>query len=417
MITWANLRSSSAPWLALPALFYVSLYIDDVTYTVPSKYGVEAGELAAYGMAVIAPAVAGAAAWEAGRHRSLGAIRTTGARRLAQQLLWGATPVLILHLLLVAGALVMARRAVGVWPGGAGWLAMAHLIVLPLGWLVIGWCLGSVLARSIAAPTAGIGCWAWLSLPHTLANPWARHLGGFIDGTSTVTDIRDAAVYTVPWLVTVGLSLALWLSVYMRRGPWSTAAGVLVVAITLVTGRFLVIDWGYSRPTSPREVAMTCTGQAPRVCVPPEYKPYVEQLRHDALAPLARLRGAGVTAPQELRVISPMTPLKPGTWPLYWSLPAPSSDNDLGQYWANLGQSAAAGTAALASATQCQMPSPLASAWAALVIGVDEQALRQQMPEAEWGKLQEVRRLPTKEQADWFSKTATSEGHCKVDAS
>lgn len=120
MITWANLRSSSAPWLALPALFYVSLYIDDVTYTVPSKYGVEAGELAAYGMAVIAPAVAGAAAWEAGRHRSLGAIRTTGARRLAQQLLWGATPVLILHLLLVAGALVMARRAVGVWPGEPG---------------------------------------------------------------------------------------------------------------------------------------------------------------------------------------------------------------------------------------------------------------------------------------------------------
>lgn len=413
MITWANLRSSSAPWLALPALFYVSLYIDDVTYTVPSKFGVEAGELAAYGMAVIAPAVAGAAAWEAGRHRSLGTIRTTGARRLAQQLLWAATPVLILHLLLVAGALVMARRAVGVWPEGAGWLAVAHLIVLPLGWLAIGWRLGEVLARSIAAPIAGIGCWAWLALPHTLANPWSRHLGGFIDGTSTVTDIRDPAVYTIPWLVIAGLALALWLSLHTRRGPWNAVAGVLVVAITLVTGRFLVIDWGYSRPTSPRDITMTCTGEAPRVCVPPEYKPYAEQLRQDALTPLRRLQDAGVARPEELRLTSAMTPLKPGTWPLYWALPARHSDNDRDQYATDIAQSAAAGTAARTGATKCPMPSPLASAWAALVIGVDEQALRQQMLEADWGALQEVRRLPAKEQTDWFSKTAVSQEHCE----
>lgn len=417
MITWANFRSSSAPWLVLPALFYAGLYIDDATYTAPSGYGVESGELAAYGLAVIAPAVAGAAAWEGGRHRLLGAMRTTSARRLLPQLLWATTPVLILHLVLVTGSLVMARRAVGVWPGDAGWLAVAHLIVLPLGWLVVGWCLGEVLPRSIAAPAAGIGCWAWLSIPHTLANPWMRHLGGFIDGTSTVTDVRDPAAYVVPWFVVAGLALALWLFAHVRRRVVGAGIGVLVMAITFTTGHVLVIDWGDRRPTSPRSVAMACTGEAPRVCVPPEYEPYVERLRQDALGPLGRLKAAGLPAPQELRVTSPMVPLKPGTWPLYWSLPAKRAHDDQGQYAANLAQSAVVGTAALAGLADCQPPSLLATAWAALVVGVDEQVIRQGVSEADWVALRNIRRLPAEEQVDWFDGEATSQEHCKQVAS
>ncbi|MFJ2935093.1 hypothetical protein ACIO8G_20275 [Streptomyces sp. NPDC087219] len=417
MITWANLRSSAALWLALPAMFYAGLYIDDVTYTTPSEYGVESGELAAYGMAIIAPAVAGAAAWEAGRHRLLGAVRNVSARRLTQQLFRAATPVLLLHLLLIAGALVMARRAVGVWPSDAGWLAVAHLIVLPLGWLIIGWCLGMMLPRSIAAPIAGIGCWAWLSIPHTLANSWVRHLGGFIDGTSTVTDVRTSAVYTVPWAVVAGVALALWLFVHMRRRAWGAVTAVVVLAITFATGRILVDDWGYQRPTSPRNVAMTCVEDAPRVCVPPEYKQYAEQLRRDALVPLSRLKAAGLASPQELRITSDAVPLRPGTWPLYWSLPPIHSQPDPGQYAVSLAQSAVVGTAALAGGSDCSQPSAVASAWAALVIGVDEQAMRQAMLETDWAALQKVRRLPTNEQLDWFDKVAVSGGHCPRDIS
>ncbi|MGW2183941.1 DUF7224 domain-containing protein [Streptomyces sp. NPDC001732] len=412
MITWANLRASAAPWLVLPILVYAGLYIDDATHTSPSRYGVESGELAAHAIAVIAPAVAAAAAWEAGRHRLLGALSTTGQRSAVRQLLRAVTPVLILLIILVAGALIVAYQAVGVFPGGAGWLAVAHLVVLSLGWLVIGWCLGLIMPRSIAAPAAGIGCWAWLSMPHAMSNPWVRHLGGFIDGPSTVTDVLAPAVYLVPWGVVAGLALAFWILARMRQRALAVAIAVVMTVVTFIAGRAFVIDWGYQNPTNPRSVAMTCTGQAPRVCVPPEYEPYAQQLRQDALAPIKQLKDAGIAGPEELRVTSAQVPLKPGTWPLYWSLPPLRGGQDPSQYAADLAESAVTGTAALAGVNDCRQPGSPAAAWAALVVGVDEQGVQAALPPTDWATLQKIRRLPAKEQADWFTKTAVSQKRC-----
>ncbi|MFG2760013.1 hypothetical protein [Streptomyces wuyuanensis] len=412
MITWANLRASAALWLVLPVLFYASLYIGDVTYTVPSHYGVESGELAAFPIAIIAPAVAGAAAWESGRHRRLGVMRTTSARPLPRQILRATTPVLLLHLVLAAGSLILARQAVGVWPAGAGWLAVGHLILLPVGWLIIGWNLGLLLPRSIAAPAVAIGSWSWLSMPHTLDSPWLRHLGGYIDGTSTVTDIRDGAAYLVPWVATTGVVLASWALTGITRRTVAVTSALIAVAATLLAGRALVVDWGYHHPRHPRTVALTCTGQAPRVCVPPEYGPYADQLRHDALAPLKKLTDAGLPAPHELRVTSPDLPLTPGAWPLYWSLPAVHDQPDPDAYPADLAESAIAGVAAAHGVTDCRQPGSPAAAWAALTVGINEREIRQAMPAADWATLESVRRLSAPAQADWFTKQAIGQKHC-----
>ncbi|MGW4032549.1 DUF7224 domain-containing protein [Streptomyces sp. NPDC004838] len=417
MITWANLRASSAPWLVLPILFYAVLYIDDAAYPVPTEYGIHSGELAAYGIAAVAPAVAGAAAWEAGRHRVLDAWGRTARRNAFRRFLWSSAPVLMLLLVLVVGSLVMARRSVGVLPTGGGWLAVAHLVVLSCGWLVIGRCLGQALPRSIAAPAAGIGCWAWLSLPHATDNPWVRHLGGFIDGLSTVTDVRTPAVYVVPWAVTCGLAAAAWLAARTRRRPWAVSAACATAAVTLVAGRAVVSDWGYQRPSNPRGVGYTCAGQSPRLCVPPEYASYLPQLRRDALAPVQRLRDAGVAAPQELRIASVKTRLEPGTWPLYWTLPPQRGAQDPARFAADMAESAVAGTAALAGVRDCGQPGSSAAAWAALVIGVDEESVRTAMPPPEWAALQKIRRLPVDQQADWFATAAVRQERCAKGAS
>lgn len=61
-----------------------------------------------------------------------------------------------------------------------------------------------------------------------------------------------------------------------------------------------------------RGTALVCVGEAPRVCVPPEYRPYADTLRRDTLEPLARVERAGVAPPRELRVVSEDAPVPPG---------------------------------------------------------------------------------------------------------
>ncbi|MER6503268.1 hypothetical protein ABT218_28880 [Streptomyces sp. NPDC001455] len=413
-VTLANLRASSAPWLAIPILLYAGLYITDASHTVPSKYGVESGELAGYGMAVIAPAIAGAAAWEAGRHRLAEAMRAASTRSFLRKLIQATTPALVLLLILVAGSLVLARNEVGVWPGGAGWLAVAHLIVLPLAWLAIGWSFGLIMPRSIAAPIVSIGCWAWLSMPHATSNATVRHLGGFIDGASTVTDLRSPAAYLVPWLVAAGFAVAALLLTRVRKRPVTSVVGsVLVASITFTSGLALVNDWGFHSPTRARTVALVCVGDAPKVCVPPEYEPYAATLHRDALTPIGRLKAAGLEPPEELRIASAKQPLPKGTWPLYWSLPSPGAEGDVrSQYAVDLAESAVTGVAAAHGVRDCRQPGSLTAAWAALVIGVDELSMKQAMLEADWAAIQKIRKLPPAEQADWFTHSVTAQDHC-----
>lgn len=412
MITWANVRASSAPWLLLPVLIYAWLYIDDATFTAPSRYGVESGELASHAIAIVAPAIAAAAAWEAGRHRLLGALSRTGRRGPLRQFLRAVTPVLILLFTLVAGTLVMARKAVGVWPAGAGWLAVAHLLVMCIGWLVIGWSLGLLMPRSIAAPLAGIGCWAWLSMPHAMAAPWVRHLGGFIDGNSSVNDLLDPAVYLVPWGVLAGLTLAFSVLARMQPRALATVIAVAILTGTIIAGRAAVTDWGYGNPQGARNVTLACDGKAPKVCVPPEYAPHARKLRQDSLDPLRRLEKAGLVAPKELRITSQRKPLPPGTWPLDWSLPPLGAQEDPGDFIADLAESAVSGTALRAGVRDCREPGSLEAAWAALTAGFNAMEMQRSMLPADWAALQKIRKLPAAEQTTWFTKSVLSQRHC-----
>lgn len=238
MITWANLRASAAPWVTLPALVYSGLYITANRISVPPACRVEAGEAVAQALPVMVGAAAAVAAWEAGRHRLLDAFPSTAARGALRRFVWAVTPVVVLQAVLLVASFLLAANTVGTLPSGAGgWLGVAHAVVLPLGWTAIGWRLGHVLPRSLAAPVAGIGGWMFLSFPQGMTNPWLRHLGGFIDGFSSPTDTRSPLAYLIPWAVLCGLVLALWLpalvrqrvaaisSVSLSRSPRSCSAG------------------------------------------------------------------------------------------------------------------------------------------------------------------------------------------------
>ncbi|WP_326698244.1 hypothetical protein OG909_13380 [Streptomyces sp. NBC_01754] len=406
MILLGNLRASSAPWLILPTLLYLGTYVGGENFWGVPGYGPASGELAAWGVTVIVPTVAGAAAWEAGRQRRLGDIRRVGARSAVGQWLWAARPVFALHVVLVAGALVTAGLEVGAWPSGAGLLAVGHLLVLPLGWMVIGWVVGLLCPRAVAAPAAAVGSWVWLAVPHSMSSPAWRHLGGFVIEGSTLTDILDPLVFLVPWLVTAGFATAAVLTTGVRRRPWLPAVSAAIVVGTLVGGRSLVADWGFSPLTAARVGHTVCVGKAPAVCVPEEYESEAASLRRDSLPALKALQAAGLPMPRTLRMASDDLALKPGTWPLYWSPENPTGQLDIG-----LARSAVTGVAALTGVRDCRRPS-IADTWALLAVGTDERKVRETVPDQEWVQLQRIRELPAAQQTDWFTKTVQDQTHC-----
>ncbi|TRV80103.1 hypothetical protein FKN01_07815 [Streptomyces sp. 130] len=406
MISLGNIRASSAPWLLIPAALYMSSYVGGDNFWGDHNYGPASGEFAAWGITVITPAVAGSAAWEAGRQKVLGGIRETSARNVVQQWLWAIRPVMALHLTLVAAAIALAKLTVGVWPAGAGLLAVAHLLVLPCGWMIIGWVVGLFCPRAVAAPAVAVGTWAWLAVPPSISSPSWRHLTGFETEGSTLTDTLDPLVYFIPWLVTAGFAGALLLMAGARRRPWLVAASAALVVGTLLGGRSLVADWGFSPLTKARLGHTVCIGREPAVCVPEEYETDAAKIRLQALPALKALGGSGVPFPMALRLASADLPAEPGTWPLYWS-----PDTSLEQLDIDLARSAVTGTAALHGVRDCRQPS-IAATWALLKVGVNEKKVQESTTPQEWAQLLRIRELSAKQQAKWFTSTVQDQTHC-----
>ncbi|GAA3753230.1 DUF7224 domain-containing protein [Streptomyces tremellae] len=411
MISLANLRASATPWLFLPAVLYMSALIGGAVFGGLHGYGVTSGEQASLGVSVIAPAVAGAAAWEAGRHRRSGPLAALSVRGRTRRFRWAATPVLVLQLLLTAAALTSARVADGVWPEGRGLLAVAHLLILPWGWAVIGWALGTVCPRAVAAPLAAVACWAFIAVPQSLSSPAWRHLGGLLTESSTLTDLLDPRVYFIPWLVVAGFAGAALLLTGVRRRPWLLAVSAVLAVGVVFIGRSLVLGWGFDPLTDPRTGHTVCSGTAPAICLPSEYADQAEHVRQAALPRLRALQAVGLPSPAALAMTSPDLPSKSRTWPFQWSPGMSSEKLDYA-----LAQSAVSGTAALHGVHDCGQPS-IADTWAMVVMGVDQEQAHATLTDQGWAQLQQIRSLPAPRQSAWFTQAVRSQRFCAPEAS
>ncbi|MFB0628347.1 hypothetical protein [Streptomyces sp. AB3(2024)] len=415
MIKTANLRSSAAPWLVLPALFYAGVVVQANAVTAGTDFGVLSGEYAGQSLPIVTAAVAASAAWEAGRQRALTEFVKSSVRSPLQRVLYALLPTVALHVVLVTTMVALGWQLQGVPPSGAGWLAVAHLVVIPLGWMAIGWAIGTVAPRSIAAPLAGILGWILLLFPASLATPWYRHLFGTIIENSTVTDVRAPAAYLIPWAFTTVMALAVWIAITLKPRVAGVLVGLAVLAASLVVGRGAVIDWGYVRPDEPRALQYTCAGASPKVCFPVEYADYVGKASDDIRPPLAALARAGIALPDELRLQSARVPVTPGIWPYEWYLPRRGTVVTRGDTVSDLAETVLAGTARdQGVAKPCNMPGSAASAWAMLVMGADTTQMRQMVPPEMSAELDAVRKRSVGDQADWFRAQARSQKHCQA---
>ncbi|WP_405192530.1 hypothetical protein [Streptomyces anthocyanicus] len=403
MIIWQQLRRSGAPWVILPAALFVYLYMQSAVSTVPSHYGIESGESTVYALATIAPAVAACAAWDSGRMRHIRHMLTTSARSRWSLTFFNGAPSAALVAALLVFAVVLARINTGVFPSGAGWTALAHVIIVSAEWAVIGWYVGGRLPKSIAAPAAAALCWAWLTMPHAMSNAWLRHLGGFIDGTSTITDVHQAEIYFVPWVFTGCLMAVAWLLTRTSSLRIFLPAGAGVTAAALLVGHAAVSGWGFGNPTTVRAVDSVCSGTAPQVCVPPEYRSYIAQIRNSTRDPLSALVAAGVTQPKRMEILSPSVEPAPGVWRLHWSLPAVHQQAAYHTAADVMAISAVEGTAAQYGKQACGGPSAPELVWATAVAG-NKDEVRQGTDPQLWALVGPVLDKPVKQQSAWFTQ-------------
>ncbi|MYU23070.1 hypothetical protein [Streptomyces sp. SID8352] len=403
MIIQHQLRRSAAPWVILPAALFVYLYMQSAVFTVPSRYGVESGESTIYALAAIAPAVAACAAWDSGRIRPVRHMLTTSARSRWSLILFIGTPIAALGAALLVLAVVLAWINTGVLPSGAGWTALVHMFVVPAEWAVIGWYVGGRLPRSFAAPAAAALCWAWLTMPHAMSNAWLRHLGGFIDGTSTITEVHRPEIYFVPWAVTGCFVAAAWLLTRTGSRRVFLPAGAGAAAAALLVGHTAVSGWGYGNPASIRAVDSLCSGTDPQICVPPEYRSYIPQIRRSTQGPLGALVAAGVTRPKRMEILSPSVKPAPGVWRLHWSLPAVHQQAAYHTAADVMAISAVEGTAAQHGKQSCAGPSAPELVWATAVAG-DREAVRRGTAPQLWSLVGPVLDEPVKQQSAWFTQ-------------
>lgn len=403
MIIWQQLRRSAAPWVILPAALFVSLYMQSTVVTVPSHYGIESGESTIYALASIAPAVAACAAWDSGRMRHIRHMLTTSTRSRSSLTLFIGTPIAALGTVLLVLAVVLARINTGVFPSDAGWTALAHVIIVSGEWAVIGWYVGGRLPKSIAAPAAAALCWAWLAMPHAMSNAWLRHLGGFIDGTSTITDVHRPEIYFVPWIFTGCLTAVAWLLTRTGSRRIFFPAGAGAAAAALLAGHAAVSGWGYGNPETVRAVDSVCSGTAPQICVPPEYRSYIPRIRNSTQDPLSALVAAGVTQPERMEILSPSVKPAPGIWRLHWSLPVVHQQAAYHTAADVMAISAVEGTAAQHGKQACGGPSAPELVWATAVAG-DKDEVRQGTDPQLWALVGPVLDQPVKQQSAWFTQ-------------
>ncbi|MFE1953260.1 hypothetical protein ACFW9D_22660 [Streptomyces sp. NPDC059524] len=403
VIIWRQTLRSAAPWIILPAALFVYMYMESMVFTVPSHYGTESGESTISALAVIAPAVAACSAWDSGRLQRIRPMLITSARSRWSLLLFISTPIAALGAALLVLATVLARINTGVFSSGSGWTGLVHVIIVAAEWAVIGWYLGGRLPKSIAAPAAAAVCWTWLTMPHAMSNAWLRHLGGFIDGTSTITDVHRPEIYFVPWIFTGCLIGAAWLLTRTGSRRVFLSAGAGAVAAALLMGYVAVSGWGFSNPSTIRAFESACSGTTPQICVPPEYRSYIPQIRRSTRGPLKALAAAGVTQPKRMEILSPSAKLAPGVWRLHWSLPAVHQQAAYHTAADVMAISAVEGTAAEHGKQSCGGPSAPELVWATAVAGNKEEVRNVTDPQL-WGLVGPVLDKPVKEQSAWFTQ-------------
>ncbi|MEU6509089.1 hypothetical protein [Streptomyces sp. NPDC046942] len=205
-------------------------------------------------------------------------------------------PVIVLAwlVLLLPAAVSLARSAT--MPSLDSLRLPLAAMVLCVAHAVLGFAVGCWVPRIIATPILAVADWIAVAFTRSVLPYWPRHVSGQF-GTFGFGEVPDFVTVAVPVLLAGGTAVGLiilWLPYGWRVLRIALAA---VVAVGGVLGAYrMSADWPATPPLTTGNVAMTCAGSAPRMCVPEFNAPYLPQVQRDTAKALTELRAAGATS-------------------------------------------------------------------------------------------------------------------------
>ncbi|EFL24282.1 PE-PGRS family protein [Streptomyces himastatinicus ATCC 53653] len=306
----------SAPlWLGITVFFYIRglhapnggltyLKRDPDQYWAPSVVAAAVDFFYSLSYAI----AAGLGAWEGGRLKQDGVWGLAPARsryHIAAQVL---VPVVVVGSLLLVVPAAVALAEFGVAPTVPSVLPVLAGILIVCAYAVIGFAVGSLAPRSIAAPLLTALVWYLVAWSVTYSDPaWPRYVFGQGQevGYGQVLS-PEALAIPVLFAGSVAGVVAVW---WVRSGPplvrtalrTAMAAGC---AFAMTFCASTTNDWLTGTPSSYGTAAETCAGRQPRVCMARDggAANRIGEVRRALVSSSAALRNAGVEVSMPARV-------------------------------------------------------------------------------------------------------------------
>ncbi|MFG2734515.1 hypothetical protein ACGFX7_06790 [Streptomyces harbinensis] len=391
-----SLRVSSVAWVLLPTLVVSWVMTEDRTRFAVEGYGAAAANSALEALFVPAAACAGCAAWEAWRLRRAGIWRLPHGRGRYAVAANALAPVALLGAAGLLTSLASAWVELRAVPDLAGVPMLLTGVLVLVSHSAVGFLLGSLLPGLLSAPLMLLASYLWMGMPATMEPP-LRYLNGLPTGSVQVTETFAVGSWAAPGLLALGLVAGTMAAVapLLRQVAVRVLATAGCVTAAALGAYAIVADWEYEPRTVPRAFTPVCAGEAPAVCVPPEYRAALPGAREAADEVVPLLAAAGFTVPERILMQSDNAPLPENTWLFYTSPRLDDSGHRTSIAYSPLPPSRRCplGTAGDWEAEQ------MARTWLWLTAGEPRTGDRF---EETMGAAEEIRALPVAEQQEWF---------------
>lgn len=309
-----RLRVSSATWavpvcLGLIYLYFFKSFKED--FKPPSgqpdyaPYVVSSVLLSFY--AVSYAVASGLSAWEAGRLKRDQVWKLSPVRFRYRIALESLLPVVAVAWILILVPVCMALVQEGTAPDAGSLVLVLMALVISLAHCATGFCVGTITPPRLAPPILSVAVFYAVSAAWSYEPFWLRHLSGHYATDLLFGELPATSSVVAPvafiWAIAAAAVLFCTPARNRRARPllWTAAVSVLIAG---TYGSYSAVkEWGHTPPLSYGNVASTCAGQKPRVCLPESEGDRAKEFRAESNAVFDGLAEAGIAvkAPGEIK--------------------------------------------------------------------------------------------------------------------